>query len=380
MAIDLKDKLLGKSYVSPGSIGGKIKRYREMRGLTQRELGILCGFSPSTADVRIAQYEKNKKIPRERALKDIAAALGLEEHALYDADLTPSNQLYHILFDLEDLHGLHPVKGLIGYHLAFGGATIRKREISKYEYDAFLAEWYEMRQKYLPEDTDTPETIEEKVKEYTLWRGEYPSNLIKEDDERRNDAFRMEQLQSEMDALNAKMKSKEELDRIENTIKKVILENKSSFTPIEKESDLIYLIKKLLEKGLNIEYSSPERSYETDETTFHLLSVKTKEFLDNENNAVLFAELYDALDGIKEAGLIISSKIISRNNELYISYYGEMTQYKYFKNLLRYWNDIVFILERQSHWSAKELYELEEKLRSEITGENDVIYSKNNIV
>ncbi|MCR5102834.1 MAG: hypothetical protein K6B68_00010 [Eubacterium sp.] len=57
-----------------------------------------------------------------------------------------------------------------------------------------------------------------------------------------------------------------------------------------------------------------------------------------------------------------------------------MTQYKYFKNLLRYWNDIVFILERQSHWSAKELYELEEKLRSEITGENDVIYSKNNIV
>lgn len=176
------------------------------------------------------------------------------------------------------------------------------------------------------------------------------------------------------------MKSKEELDRIENTIKKVILENKSSFTPIEKESDLIYLIKKLLEKGLNIEYSSPERAYETDETTFHLLSVKTEEFLDNENNAVLFAELYDALDGIKEAGLIISSKIISRNNELYISYYGEMTQYKYFKNLLRYWNDIVFILERQSHWSAKELYELEEKLRSEITGENDVIYSKNNIV
>ena len=103
MAIDLKDKLLGKSYVSPGSIGGKIKRYREMRGLTQRELGILCGFSPSTADVRIAQYEKNKKIPRERALKDIAAALGLEEHALYDADLTPSNQLYHILFDLLQL-------------------------------------------------------------------------------------------------------------------------------------------------------------------------------------------------------------------------------------------------------------------------------------
>lgn len=375
MAKDLKDILLGNSYVTPGSIGGKIKRYRELRGLTQKELGILCGFSPTTADVRIAQYEKNKKIPREKALKDIALALDLDEYALYDADLTLSEQMYHILFDLEDLHGLHPVKAPIGYQLAFGGATIRKRELKKYEYDSFLEEWYEMRQKCLPEDTDSPETIEEKSKEYALWRGEYPTNLIKEAYERRSDALRMEQLQSEMDALNAKMKSSSELEKIDSAMKTVIPEHKSSFDPIEKESDLIYLVKKLLENGLNIEDASPVRPFEDDEDTFHILSVKTEEFLSDEAKTVLFAELYVALKHLQEMGITIYSRINSRDNELYISYYGDMSQFNCFRNLFHYWNDIKFILERQPYWSDSELDELEQKLRSEITGENDVIYA-----
>ena len=40
------------------SIGGRIKKIREFRNLTQRELGVKCGFSESTADVRIGQYER----------------------------------------------------------------------------------------------------------------------------------------------------------------------------------------------------------------------------------------------------------------------------------------------------------------------------------
>ena len=38
-------------YISPGSIGGKIKRIREHLGLSQKQLGLRCGFSESTADV-----------------------------------------------------------------------------------------------------------------------------------------------------------------------------------------------------------------------------------------------------------------------------------------------------------------------------------------
>ena len=65
-----------ENWVSPGSLGQKIKKIRMLRKYTQKELGVMCGFSFSSADVRIAQYEKNKKIPREKILKDMCNALG----------------------------------------------------------------------------------------------------------------------------------------------------------------------------------------------------------------------------------------------------------------------------------------------------------------
>ena len=74
MTFDIMKLFENDNFISPGSIGGKIKKIRELRGLTQKQLGIMCGFSASSADVRIAQYEKNKKKPREKTLKDICEA------------------------------------------------------------------------------------------------------------------------------------------------------------------------------------------------------------------------------------------------------------------------------------------------------------------
>ena len=95
--------------ISPGSIGGKIKKCREFRGYTQKELGIKCGFSETTADVRIAQYEKNQKTPRPKVLKAISKALGVDEEALYETDLSDRKKMIHALFDLEEYFGLRPV-------------------------------------------------------------------------------------------------------------------------------------------------------------------------------------------------------------------------------------------------------------------------------
>ena len=94
-----------KSNVSPGSIGGKIKRFRELRGWTQKELGLRAGFSESTADVRIAQYEKNKRVPKENVLKDIAYALEIDETALLilknKATRIPSDKKNTAVFDIK---------------------------------------------------------------------------------------------------------------------------------------------------------------------------------------------------------------------------------------------------------------------------------------
>lgn len=128
-----------ENWVSPGSLGQKIKKIRMLRKYTQKELGVMCGFSFSSADVRIAQYEKNKKIPREKILKDMCNALGVGEGALIHADMLSYQEMFYALFDMEDFHGLRPVKKEDGYYLKFDSDSI---------INDFLEKWYKMYQKY----------------------------------------------------------------------------------------------------------------------------------------------------------------------------------------------------------------------------------------
>ena len=48
------------------TLGEKIKKYRELRGLTQKALGERVGFSIGTEDSRIRKYEKNMKFTQLR--------------------------------------------------------------------------------------------------------------------------------------------------------------------------------------------------------------------------------------------------------------------------------------------------------------------------
>ena len=83
------------------SIGSRIRFIRLKRGYTQKELGMKLGFKESTAEVRIAQYETDARIPREALLNRIAKALGVEADALI-TDTKTNIGLLHFLFSLED--------------------------------------------------------------------------------------------------------------------------------------------------------------------------------------------------------------------------------------------------------------------------------------
>lgn len=64
------------------AVGDRIKRVRQFRGLTQKELGKLVGFDEKTADIRIAQYESNTRKPKEELLIKIADALEINFRSL----------------------------------------------------------------------------------------------------------------------------------------------------------------------------------------------------------------------------------------------------------------------------------------------------------
>lgn len=62
-------------WITDTSIGQRLKFVRRFRRLTQKELGLRMGYSEKTADVRIAQYEKNARTPNTETTAKFAEVL-----------------------------------------------------------------------------------------------------------------------------------------------------------------------------------------------------------------------------------------------------------------------------------------------------------------
>ena len=57
------------------AIAERIHFFRNLRGLTQKALGLLLDFPERSADVRIAQYETGKRTPKDEVKADLAENL-----------------------------------------------------------------------------------------------------------------------------------------------------------------------------------------------------------------------------------------------------------------------------------------------------------------
>ena len=88
------------------AIGERIKFIRNMRGMTQKCLGMAIGFSENTADVRISQYESGDRTPKENMITKIACVLKVCSQALAIPDIGDPIGIAHTLFALEDMYGI----------------------------------------------------------------------------------------------------------------------------------------------------------------------------------------------------------------------------------------------------------------------------------
>ena len=84
------------------AVGDRIKRVRNMRGMTQRELGLAVDFDENSADVRIAQYESGTRTPKEDILTQIAKILNVNYRSLYEPTLYAAEDLMYTLFELDE--------------------------------------------------------------------------------------------------------------------------------------------------------------------------------------------------------------------------------------------------------------------------------------
>lgn len=88
------------------NVGKRIRRFRTLRGMTQKESGIAVGFSPESADVRIAQYESGARVPKQNLIRLLAKALDVSPSALAVPRIKNEEELCGLLIALEDECGI----------------------------------------------------------------------------------------------------------------------------------------------------------------------------------------------------------------------------------------------------------------------------------
>lgn len=148
------------------AIGERIRFFRNLRGMTQKYLGMQVGFPEKTADIRMAQYESGSRTPKADLTNSLAEVFGVSTSALTVPDIDNYNGLMHTLFTLEDLYGLKitELDGEVCLHLDKGmGANY----ITMFE---MFTAWKEQAEKL--------KNGEISKAGYDRWRYNYPEGVI----------------------------------------------------------------------------------------------------------------------------------------------------------------------------------------------------------
>lgn len=141
------------------AIGERIRFMRNLKGMTQKQLGMQVGFSEKTADIRMAQYESGTRTPEEELTKALAYVLGVSPMALSVPDIESYFGVMHTLFALEDLYGLKIDK-------LEDEACIRIDPYSKSTLKKCFAAWQKEAEKYRAGEISK--------EDYDKWRYNYP--------------------------------------------------------------------------------------------------------------------------------------------------------------------------------------------------------------
>ena len=145
------------------AIGERIHYFRNLKGMTQKQLGMAIGFRESTADVRIAQYETGTRTPKAEVTATLAHVLGVSPLALTVPDIDTYIGLMHTLFALEDTYGLQ-IDKLDGEYCL----KLNKQHPAYLTMLNMLIPWQEQAQKH--KDGEATED------DYNHWRYTYPDD------------------------------------------------------------------------------------------------------------------------------------------------------------------------------------------------------------
>lgn len=144
------------------AIGERIRYFRKLRGMKQKDLGVLLGFEEKSADIRIAQYESGKRTPKTDLIQALAIALDTSVDALNAPEIEDGIGLMHTLFAVEDIYGLS-VDSINGKLVLTIDDSERRKNVGLTN---MLSNWYAVKEQY--------KAGEITKEEYDKWRYFYP--------------------------------------------------------------------------------------------------------------------------------------------------------------------------------------------------------------
>ena len=277
------------------TLGEKIKKYRLMKNLTQKDLGIKVGFSASTADSRIRKYEKDIMAPKNDIRQKIADALDIDLSALSDINIESYEDIMQILFLFEENLGMEIERKDGKTHLIFDD---NNKDIEKFI--SYLYIWHSQK-KNLISTSDTIST--EEMYKYKIWKSRFPKDI---------NAYWNKQL-DELDQLYAPL------------VKKSASKNKK----ITLLSEFLLLIQSGVSIETNVKLSGTGQAA-------LVLGFYLPEILNTNNKERLlhFADYIYNLETLQSYGMLIDRQILTKEKGTQVIYSLQLSPLSAFKSTI----------------------------------------------
>ncbi len=291
------------------TVGEKIRRYRILKNMTQKELGEAVLKNKKNADVRINQYERNMAAPKDEIRTQLAEALDVDIDALSDVNITSDEDIMYVLFELEEYKGLQLYKEDGKIHLVFDDSSnSNNNELLTTYLNFWQIEFSKRRES------------DEELEEYLRWKGRFKSRIANYIEEKKI-------------AINNTYESKK------NQAKKTI--------PYAKETpEIVWLLRKIIDAGFTL-----STKYRTQGNSGYSFLVNELLNPPSEEAAALFAQFLSELDHFNEMGAGCESIISLAEDSLVITYYipvpaldiikGQIDKYIEYKKLGKNISDVM---------------------------------------
>ena len=273
------------------TLGEKIRKYRLLHNLRQKDLGMMVGFSSSTADSRIRKYEGDLMAPKSEIRNKLVQALDVDPSALSDIDIHSIEDVVRTFFFMEEYLGFE-IESFNSDQLSLFNKE--KTYYSKWDIstlNSYMYIWYEQKKNLLNIKNDNQE---DSNKEYELWKSRFPRDIY-----------------TYWNSL---------IEKIDAYYTPFVNEISNKKTKIVYSSEFIAQIRKLIQSGLEFKVDSEIRDVNDGYLVLifkvsDLLSPKSKEI------EIQFTEFLNNLKTLKEYGMIIDTTALTFTTGNIISYH-----------------------------------------------------------